>query len=153
MTLAILFSLKTTVSLENSLQPYSGVTPLFPMNTVLLVSPQSCHSVGVDAWCKWAFKYGLWPQNGCSFVFKVFIIFIWSSFSILQIHLVQDTSIQIKNMKAQDGLMDPVWHSSFLAFREITITSPWNASYLTTESYRTNSSWYFMQLHEENNRP
>ena len=38
MTLALLFSLKTTASLENGLQPYSGVTLLFSMRTVLLAS-------------------------------------------------------------------------------------------------------------------
>ena len=33
--------------------PNSGVTPLFPMRTVLLASSQSCRSVDSEVWCKW----------------------------------------------------------------------------------------------------
>ena len=55
MTLAILFSLKTMESLENGLQPYSGVTPLISMRIVSLASWQSYRSV--DAWCKRALFY------------------------------------------------------------------------------------------------
>ena len=54
MTLAILFSLKSVELLENGLQTYSGVTPLFSMRTESQVSSQSCHSIDADAWCKWA---------------------------------------------------------------------------------------------------
>ena len=54
MTLAILFSLKSVESLENRLQPHSGVTPLFSMRMELQASLQSCHSIDADAWCKWA---------------------------------------------------------------------------------------------------
>ena len=39
---------------ENGLQLQSGVTPLFSMRTVLLVSLQSCHNIDADAWCKQA---------------------------------------------------------------------------------------------------
>ena len=52
MTLAILFSLKTMESLENGLQPNSGVTLLFSTRRVLLVASQSCRSVDPDSWCK-----------------------------------------------------------------------------------------------------
>ena len=52
MTLAILFSLKMMESLENGLQPQSGVIPLFLITTELLASPQSCHNIEADAWCK-----------------------------------------------------------------------------------------------------
>ena len=38
MTLAILVSLKTMESLENGLQPNSGVTPLFSMRPVLTLT-------------------------------------------------------------------------------------------------------------------
>ena len=48
MILALLFSLKSTASLENGLQPYSGVTLLFSTRTVLLASLQSCRSVDAD---------------------------------------------------------------------------------------------------------
>ena len=40
MTLAVLFSLQTMESLQNRLQPYSGVTPLIPVRAVSLVSSQ-----------------------------------------------------------------------------------------------------------------
>ena len=56
MTLAILFSLKSMESLENRLQPHSGVTPLFSMRTESQESSQSCCSVDADAWCKRALK-------------------------------------------------------------------------------------------------
>ena len=56
MTLAILFSLKTMESLENGLQPQSGVTPLFSNRTESLASSQSCQSIDTDAWCKRAFN-------------------------------------------------------------------------------------------------
>ena len=49
MTLAILFSLKTTGSLENGLQSNSGMTPLFSMTAVSLASSQSCCSIDSDA--------------------------------------------------------------------------------------------------------
>ena len=52
--LVILFSLKTVESLENGLQPQSGETPFFSINTESLASSQSCRSIDVDAWCKWA---------------------------------------------------------------------------------------------------
>ena len=52
MTLAKLLSLKTMESLQHGLQLQSGVTPLFSMRTVLLVSLQSCHSIEADAWNK-----------------------------------------------------------------------------------------------------
>ena len=52
MTLAILFSLKTIKSLENGLQPHSGVTPLFSMRIESLTPLQSCCSIDADAWCK-----------------------------------------------------------------------------------------------------
>ena len=51
---AILFSLKSMGSLENWVKPHSGLTPLFPIKTVSLVSLQSCRSTDSDAWCKWA---------------------------------------------------------------------------------------------------
>ena len=54
-TLAILFSLKTMEVLENGLQPQSGMTSLFSMRTVSLVSSQSCCSVDADVCCKHAF--------------------------------------------------------------------------------------------------
>ena len=54
MTLAILFSLKSVESLENRLQPHSGVTPFFSMRTESQASSLSCHRVDADAWCKWA---------------------------------------------------------------------------------------------------
>ena len=47
--LAALFTLKTMESLKNGLQPQSGVTPLFSIRTVSLVSSQSCCSVDTDA--------------------------------------------------------------------------------------------------------
>ena len=56
MTLAILFSLKSMETLENGLQPHSGVTPLFSMRTESQASSQSCRSIHADAWCKWAFR-------------------------------------------------------------------------------------------------
>ena len=46
--LAILL-LKTMESLENGLQPHSGVAPLYSMRTVSLASLQSCRSVDADA--------------------------------------------------------------------------------------------------------
>ena len=52
MTLAILFPLKTMDLLENGLQPQSGVTPLFSMKMVSLVSSQSSRSIDADTWCK-----------------------------------------------------------------------------------------------------
>ena len=52
MTLAILFSLKTTHSLENGLQLHSEATPLFSMRIELLASSQRYRSIDVDAWCK-----------------------------------------------------------------------------------------------------
>ena len=54
MTLAIMFLLKTIKSLENGLQPHSGVTPLFSMRIESLTSLQSCCSIDADAWCKHA---------------------------------------------------------------------------------------------------
>ena len=51
-----MFSLKTIKSLENALQPHSGVTPLFSMRTVSLASSQSCRSVDADAWYKRGLK-------------------------------------------------------------------------------------------------
>ena len=44
------------VSLENGLQPHSGVTRLFSMRSVLLASLQSCGSGEADAWCKRALR-------------------------------------------------------------------------------------------------
>ena len=52
MMLAILVSLKSVESLENRLQPHSGVTPLFSMRIESLASSLSCRSVDADAWCK-----------------------------------------------------------------------------------------------------
>ena len=52
--LVILISLKAGESLENGLQPHSGVTPMFSMRTELQASSHSCHNVDADAWCKWA---------------------------------------------------------------------------------------------------
>ena len=49
---AMLFSLKTVDSLQNGLQPHSGVTPSFSMKTLLLATSQSCGSVDSDAGCK-----------------------------------------------------------------------------------------------------
>ena len=45
-------------SLENRLQPHSGVTPPFSMRTELQASLQSCRSVDADAWRKWALIVG-----------------------------------------------------------------------------------------------
>ena len=56
MTLVILFSLKSVESLENRLQPHSGVTPFFSMRTESQASSLSCHSIDADAWCKWALR-------------------------------------------------------------------------------------------------
>ena len=52
MMLAILFSLETTVSLENGLQLHSGATPLL---TESLASLESCYSADADAdtLCQW----------------------------------------------------------------------------------------------------
>ena len=47
MTLVILFSLKTTVLLENGLQLHSGVTALFSMRTELLASLQTLVDVQI----------------------------------------------------------------------------------------------------------
>ena len=52
MTLVILFSSKTKRSLENGLQPQSGVTPLFSIRAILLASLHSSRSVDADAQCK-----------------------------------------------------------------------------------------------------
>ena len=52
MMLAILFSVKTMELLENGLQPYSGVTPLFSMRIESKLSLQSCWRLDADAWCK-----------------------------------------------------------------------------------------------------
>ena len=53
-TLASLFLVKTTESLENGLQPYSGVIPVFSMRTESLASSQSCRSGDADACYKQA---------------------------------------------------------------------------------------------------
>ena len=52
MVLVILFSLKTIEALENELQPHFGVTPLFSMSTLLLVTSKSFRSIDSDARCK-----------------------------------------------------------------------------------------------------
>ena len=39
-------------SLQNELQPESGVTPLFSMRTELLALSKSCHIGDADAQCK-----------------------------------------------------------------------------------------------------
>ena len=39
-------------NIENGLQPHSGVTPLFSMSIVSLVSLQSCRNFDSDAWRK-----------------------------------------------------------------------------------------------------
>ena len=52
----IQLSTKTIESLQNGLQPYSGVNPLFSMRAVSLLSSQRCRSVDADAWCKRTFK-------------------------------------------------------------------------------------------------
>ena len=66
MTLAILCSLKSVESLENTLQPHSGGTPLFSMKTESRATSQGCRSVDADAWCKWALiRYVLPPSRQC----------------------------------------------------------------------------------------
>ena len=47
--LVILLSLKTMESPQNGLQPYPGMTPLFPMRASLQCS--CCTDAGI--WCKW----------------------------------------------------------------------------------------------------
>ena len=54
MTLAILFSFKEMVSLQNGLATHFRATSLFSMRTVLVASLQSCYGVDAGAWCKWA---------------------------------------------------------------------------------------------------
>ena len=57
MRLVIPFLLKTMESLENGLQPQSGLTPLFSMRTESPVSWQSCPSIDGDGWYKRALKH------------------------------------------------------------------------------------------------
>ena len=52
MMLGILFSLKTMESPQNGFQPHSGVTPLFSVKTLPVVSWLSCRSIDADARCK-----------------------------------------------------------------------------------------------------
>ena len=49
-------SLEKVESIENGLQPNSGVTPLFSMRTASLASSQSSYSIAADTWCKWTLR-------------------------------------------------------------------------------------------------
>ena len=46
--------IETMVSLQNGVATHFQATPLFSMQTELLVPWQSCRGVHADAWCKWA---------------------------------------------------------------------------------------------------
>ena len=56
MMLAILLSMKSVESLQNGVATYFHTTPLISMRTKTQASSQSCRSIDVDAWCKWAFR-------------------------------------------------------------------------------------------------